>query len=324
MATNTNLHQRYKEIFDNEIRFKKVHLWIEIKYYYSYELEDDVYDKITDFIESILDRSDIEALLYFIVEHIDHQNAYFYFLHKSIKNNNILIFNFLLDQNIDTDFDDLLQHSIRNHQIDFVEQLLNKVKNIDVFISSSNFYHSTFLSLSVKQNQFYNKEDYYYITNLLLKKGANPSIDLRTSSAKEYSNIFDDSIPVIISMVNQKEDPELLKIFLRYGVNIQYFNLKAFLQRNNFDSDVLDIFISNGYDVSFFFDDYQFGFKEDELIQQVERFLPDAPIEIIKPIVSKARIIGHHDIKLLYYSAMANRFDVVKLLVSLGANLGLN
>lgn len=321
MESNDSFIWQYREIFDNDIQFKKVHLWIEVRYSYNYELEDDIYNNIIDFVDSIIARSDTESLLYFIKEHKHNMLAYLYFLQKSIDKKSFKIFQFLINQPLDTDYDYLLEKSIRLSEPMFVEELVKKVTNVNVHIPGNWTYDSTFLSLSVEKSEFYN--DQSLISDLLLNRGADPYLDLRTLSARQYPGIFTDEISHIINIVNHKRNLELLKVFLNHGVDIKYFSLGKFLARNNFDIEVLNIFLKYDYDVTNFFDDYDFGFKRHELLEQVESFLSDAPMEIIRPIISNANILGKYDIKLLYYSAMANRLDVVKLLVTLGANVQL-
>lgn len=126
---------------------------------------------------------------------------------------------------------------------------------------------------------------------------------------------------IIIDMVNQWSNTELLCLLLEYGTSIDLFDLNSFLRKHSYSFNVLDIFAKNNYTFKNFFDKYEYGFERYELNVQKEKMMQEGPIETIEYLLRNSSFLGNHDIKLLYYAGMAQRLDIVKILIELGANV---
>jgi len=332
---------RYKALITKNIVFKEAEGFSQGPYAFEFVDGDDQeygdYSTIVGMIESAVLSKNNSLLDYFLNDHPQNDLARKYFMIKAMKDDNDEIFKYLqLSCEVSDDYK-VLKFSISLHNAKYTKYLL---KNIDVNVLELNGFRLSSCPLYEAVKQVYpNSYDERYKTNgqreiieMLLENGADPNIDLRPKMVEPWIQKIYDSpnyvpdpnykeIPLIIDLLNERCHCDLLTLFLKYNTDINHFDLSKYLIHNRFLFWALNVFIQAGYNFSGFFDNYKFGFDQNEVSEQVERFLPDAPIETIDYILRNAKFLGTYDIKLLYYAAMANRFDVVRILIDLGAKV---
>lgn len=215
-----------------------------------------------------------------------------------------------------------LYYSIKNEKYDFAKFLIDKLEDVNIEYEPNYRDKKPILFFAIENRR-------HEIVRYLLKKGANPMIPERQENTWKWdsdkNHYITIQVPCLSDLVNKIVDFEMLKLLVENGIAINHFSFKVFFEKYDYSIHILVFFIEHGYDISNFFDNYNFGFDiyhmSGNLTTQNELFIPNAPIESLKFILENSKFLGKYDIKILYYAARANRLDLIKILVEMGANV---